>query len=264
MNHNLSPKPVPAIAVLRWARQAGDLIRRGFIAWVALMAVFCIAASLVRTSVVLATMLSSMAFLFGIRVAALVDDTSERTIGEMVGVVMGGFGVTLRYAGVVVLTVAVLNALPALLLGNITAALRPFHNPGLQSIWSATDTFTAINEMFVLPIAGMLMFLCCFIMPLVASTFQYHLISFFGVNWRQAYRTGRAGLPRMNIGAIFGFYLVAFGLLALTVAFAPIAAPVVFAFLSAFSYVAFREIYLGIGTNRKVALAELRAVASFT
>lgn len=264
MNQNLSPRPVPASAVLQWARQAWDLIRRGFIAWVALMAVFCILASLVRTSVVAATVLASMAFLCGIRVAALVDDASEKTVGEMVAVVVSGFGQTVRYAGVVVLTVSAFNALPLMMTGNFSAAWRPFHNPGLASVSPAADALTTINGMFVLPIAGMIMFLACYIMPFVASTFQYHLISFFGAAWRQAYRGGRAGLPGMNIGAIFGFYLTAFVLLALTAAFAPIAAPVVFAFLSAFSYVAFREIYLGIGTNRKVVLAELRTAVSFT
>ncbi|WP_425953072.1 hypothetical protein [Ralstonia pseudosolanacearum] len=262
MTANLSPKPVKPTAVLRWVRLALDLIGRGFVAWLGLMALFCLAIYVCRASLVAIQVIGGVAFLSGIGVAALVDDASQKSVGEIFVAARSEFSAAIGYALGLTLIMTAPLVIMFLIAGHPEQAFLRFYNPALLKLATEGDALWRMNEAFLPALLVLGIFKLILVMPGLGSTFQYHLHSFFGVGLRAARRLGMAGFPRMNVGTLALFYLVAFLVLFAATALAPIAAPVVYAFLSAFSYVAFREIYLGMGENRKVVMAEVKNAAT--
>ena len=258
MNANLSPKAVKPGAALRWAKQAFDLIGRGFIAWLVLMFLFCLAIYLCRASLLISQVAAAVAYLSGIGVAALVDDASEKSFEEIFAAARAEFGAAVRFSLILTLAATALSAVFYWIGGHPGDWWLRLYDPSLLAPAADGDFFVAMNQVFLASLMALILFQITFLTPFIAATFQYHLQTFFGTGWLQANRLGNAGVPEKNLGAMLLFNSVIYVALLFAAALAPIAAPVVFAFLSAFSYVAFREIYLGIGENRKVVLAEIR------
>jgi len=86
-------------------------------------------------------------------------------------------------------------------------------------------------------------------LPGLTTFFQFPCMALLGLPFREAWRVGAAGQIR-NFGAMFGIALL---FILLPVVFAlllPPLVPVLYSFLGALGYVAFREIFLGIGENQ--------------
>ncbi|WP_432263306.1 hypothetical protein [Cupriavidus sp. TMH.W2] len=258
MNANLSPKSVKPAAALRWVKQAFDLIGRGFIAWLVLMLIFCLAIYLCRASLLISQVAAAVAYLSGIGVAALVDDASEKSFVEIFSAARAELGAAVRFTLILTFAATALSAVFYWIGGRPGDWFLRLYDPSLLAPAADGDSFVALNRVFLSSLMALILFQITFLMPFIAATFQYHLQTFFGVGWFQAFRLGNAGVPEKNVGAMLLFNSVIYAVLLFAAALAPIAAPVVFAFLSAYSYVAFREIYLGVGENRKVVLAEVR------
>jgi hypothetical protein len=86
-------------------------------------------------------------------------------------------------------------------------------------------------------------------------------MTLLGLPYRDALRLGAAGQIRnlnsvLAIGALFVVLPVLFGLLL------PVLVPVLYCFFGALTYVAFREIFLGVSENRPQLSAEARVAAT--
>ncbi|ABO59766.1 hypothetical protein LA345_40505 (plasmid) [Burkholderia vietnamiensis] len=258
MSGFIAPRPVKPSAILRWCRQAAGLMGRGFAAWLALMVVFCLAIYVLRASAFLSQVVSGIAFLSGIGVAALVDDSKPKSISDVFDVARVQLPITFRYAVCIAAAAAVGGVLLVVFTGHPDLWIRQFYSPRILSVTLDADGLIALNQIFATAVIGLWVFHLGCLLPMVASPFQYHLYSAFGMRWMAAYHRGNGGMPEFNVMTMLIYNTGTMLLILVVWVLAPVVAPVLFAFLSALSYVAFRDIYLGISENRKIAGAVWR------
>lgn len=122
------------------------------------------------------------------------------------------------------------------------------------------DGFVALRQIFVY--SAFALGLCYFGLniPGLTSFFQFPCMTLLGLSFRDAWRLSAAGQIR-NLGAMLWVALLFMVLPALCALLLPPLVPVLYCFLGALGYVAFREIFLGVGENqpRMTATAIQRA-----
>jgi hypothetical protein len=113
----------------------------------------------------------------------------------------------------------------------------------------SADGFVALRQIFVY--SAFALGLCYFGLniPGLTSFFQFLGMTLLGLPFREAWRLGATGQIR-NLGPMIGVALLFMVLPALCALLLPPLVPVLYCFFGALGYVAFREIFLGIGENQ--------------
>ena len=258
----LKPKPAGPKAIRRWTRQALDLVGRGFHVWVALMVVLCLMVFGTQRSPFLGQILALTAYFVGIGISVLVDNRTH----------IGFFAILQRawreapaalFMGVVVLGLGTCSGLIFDLLFDNSINFKRFYDASAVLRPLSDDSMLAMRRLFGDSLMSFMLALVVMNVPFVSSPFQYHCMTILGTSWWEGYWNGNP-LIEANIAPMFGFFAILFFTPLLMLPLAPFLAPIFFCFASAFSYVAFREIYLGISENRKIVATEARTLAGFS
>jgi hypothetical protein len=264
MSTSFGPREVNPRRILHWARAALDLIGRRFGTWLLLMTTACVACASLHRSVVLQEMSMGTFFLFGMSLASAVDRGSLPNFDDLLSHLKQDAAVAVRFSAYV----AVGNALGTMLYTAVTgqahvAALLLFdsHLSDLR-ITKEGLVWGAFTEIGMLSGASLYSFFFCLALPMWVSMFQYPLMAWTGMDSTAARKLGRAGMPRMNLATMSIFGGAGLGVIALALVCVPVLMPILLAFLSAMTYVAFREIFLGQAENTKVSSVRQQATAS--
>lgn len=260
MQNTVHPRPVEPKAVLRWLVQAADLVGRGFHVWVAMMLMFCLVTYGTQRSSYLCQIISMTAYFVGIGVAALVDDSTHPPFAAIARRAWKDFPSALMMALIIVSIGTGLNILFGSL-GGHGVNLKQLYDPSKPLLPFNVDFLLAMRRLFGYALGSFWLSLMVMVAPFVSSFFQWHLMSILGLGWWQAYLKGDGG-GDMNWRPVFLMILVLVIAPILLLMIMPILAPVFFCFASAFTYVAFRDIYLGITENRKIVAADAPALAA--
>jgi hypothetical protein len=256
----LEPRTAAPGALLRWVRQAWQLLWRGLGFWVGLVLLMCLWLSVAHRFPLLAGLLAFGTLLACILIAARLDRAGPLRIGEAFAMLRSHARVLLSYtAGVVAVGAvvwAVLLARPGVAWWNILYTSR-----NAMDVLSS-DGLTALRQIFVYPAFALGLSYFGFNIPGVTSFFQFPCMTLLGLPFRDAWRVGAAGQVR-NLGPLLGIGLLFVVLPVICGVWLPFLVPVLYCFFGALCYVAFREIYLGIPENRPTvpALASVAAAA---
>lgn len=259
MAKTLTPRPAGPKAVRRWVAQALDLVGRGFHVWVAMMICFCLVMYGAQRSIFLGEIIALSAYFAGIGVAAMLDDRTKPGFIAVVRRLFEDFKGALLMGTVII----GIGTVVGLLLGLIfrgTMDFTLFYNDAKEVIPAGDEFMPAMRAIFGTSLSSFFMALLVMNVPMVSSFFQYHCMSLLGMSWRMAYWNGDGAIEK-NMAAIGGIVAVLFSVPLLLLGAAPFLAPIFYCFASAFTYVAFREIYLGIDENRKIVLSEAPTLA---
>lgn len=243
----VEPRKAAPGAVWRWSRQALQLLWRGRGFWLALSLLMCLGLFFVHRLPLVAGLLAFGALLACILIAARLDRAGPLRLGEVLAMLGSHSRVLLPYTlGVVLVGGAVwalLLARPGVAWWNILYTER-----NSVDVLSA-DGFVALRQIFVY--SAFALGLCYFGLniPGLTSFFQFLCMTLLDLPFRDAWRLGASGQIR-NIGPMLGVALLFMVLPAVFALLLPPIVPVLYCFLGALGYVAFREIFLGIGENQ--------------
>jgi hypothetical protein len=248
----LEPRTAAPGALLRWVRQALQLLWRGLGFWVGLVLLMCLWLSVAHRFPLLAGLLAFGTLLACILIAARLDRTGPLRIGEAFAMLRSHARVLLSYtAGVVAVGAvvwAVLLARPGVEWWNILYTSRN----AMDAL--SSDGFIALRQIFVYPAFALGLSYFGFNIPGVTSFFQFPCMTLLGLPFRDAWRVGAAGQVR-NLGPLLGIGLLFVVLPVICGVWLPFLVPVLYCFFGALCYVSFREIYLGIPENRPAVSA---------
>ncbi len=251
----IEPRQVPPGALLRWTGQALQLIARSAGAWLGLILLLCLAIFAGQRLPLLSGVLSLLALLGSILVAARVDQTDNASITDVLGTLRQHGQTLLVYSVVIALVGAViwilLLARPGVPWWTVLYSERNVVT-GLSESW-----FIALRQVFVYSAYALGLSFFSLNIPGLTSFLQFPCTTLLGLPFRAAYRAGAAAqmknlAPMLSVGLLFVLLPV------IVVLLLPPLVPVLYCFLGALAYVAFREIFLGIGANREWASAGLR------
>jgi hypothetical protein len=255
----IEPRTAAPGALLRWVRQASQLLRRGLGSWVGLVLLMSLWLTVAHRFPLLAGLLAFGTLLACILIAAQLDRTGPLRIGEVFAMLRSHAPVLLPYtAGVVAVGAvvwAVLLARPGVGWWNILYTSRN----AMEAL--SSDGYTALRQIFVYPAFALGLSYFGLNIPGLTSFFQFPCMTLLGLPFREAWRLGAAGQmrnlgPLLSVGALFIVLPVVCGV------WLPFLVPVLYCFFGALCYVAFREIYLGVAENRPVVSAAASAVAA--
>jgi hypothetical protein len=243
----IEPRSAAPGAVLRWSRQAFDLLRRGLGFWSALSLLMCLWMFVGHRFPLVSGILALVALLSCMLIASHLDRSGRITLAEALEMLRAKFRVILMFAALVALAGALVWVLllskPGVAWWNILYTER-----NSVDVLSA-DGFIALRQIFVY--SAFALGLCYFGLniPGLTSFFQFLCMTLLGLSFREAWRLGAAGQIR-NIGPMLGVALLFMVLPAVFALLLPPIVPVLYCFFGALGYVAFREIFLGIGENQ--------------
>jgi hypothetical protein len=243
----IEPRGAAPGAVLRWTRQAIDLLRRGLGFWSVLSLLMCLWMFVGHRFPLVSGILALVALLSCMLIASHVDRSGQISLGEALEMLRGKLRVILTFAAIVAVAGGIvwvlLLAKPGVAWWNILYTER-----NSVDVLSA-DGFVALRQIFVY--SAFALGLCYFGLniPGLTSFFQFLCMTLLDLPFREAWRLGAAGQIR-NIGPMLGVALLFMVLPAVFALLLPPIVPVLYCFFGALGYVAFREIFLGIGQNR--------------
>jgi hypothetical protein len=221
----IEPRTVGRGAVLRWSRQALDLLQRGFWFWSALSLLMCLWMFFGHHLPLLSGVLAVSALLACVLIAARLDRSARTELADVLETLRTHARALLALAALITLAGALvwvlLLAKPGVAWWNILYTDRN----SVEVL--SPDWFVALRQVFVY--SAFALGLCYFGLniPGLTSFFQFPCMTLLGLSYRDAWRLGAAGQIR-NLGAL--------------------------------SYVAFREIFLGVAENQpRTAPAAARA-----
>lgn len=263
MSSSLQPRPVKPRRILHWARASLDLIGRRLTAWLIITTASCVACALMHRSLVLQEMAIGTSFLFGMGWAACVDSTSLPGFGDMCRRIRRDGMITIRFAALVTVANALGSLVYAVMSGRADVAGIVLFDTHAADLLLLKDgpTWNAINQVGTLSGAAFFNVYFCVALPMWVSMFQYLLISETGLDFGPARVLGRGGMPHMNLLTLSMFGASGLGLITLTLVLCPVLIPLAIAFISAMTYVAFREIFLGQTKNTQAHTVRRRSAA---
>lgn len=254
----LEPRQAAAGAPLRWSRQAVALIARGFGFWLGLLMVSCLSIFAGHRLPILDGVLALAAFFSSVLIAAQLDRPQRTGLGEVLRMLRShAFGI-LAFAGVI----AVAGALIWMLL---------LARPGVPW-WSvlyternAVDVLSgnwleAARQVFVYAAYALGLAYFGLNIPGLTSFFQFPCATLLGLSFRDAYRLSAAAQVR-NLGPMLAVGLMFVTLPVLCVLLFPPLVALLYCFFGALTWVAFREIFLGVPDNRVAEAAPARPAA---
>jgi hypothetical protein len=248
----LEPRQADPRALARWSLQAMQLILRGAGSWIGLMLLLCLAIFAGQHLPLVAGVLSLGAFFASVIVAARLDRARPAHLGDVLEALRAHGRQILVFAAVIAcagaLVWALLLAPPGVSWWNLFWTDR-----NTVSVLSP-DWLMAMRQIFVY--AAYALGLCYFGLniPGLTSFFQFPCVALLGLSYREAYRQSAAAQMR-NILPMIGVALAFIVLPGLAILAAPYLVPLLYCYLGALAWVAFREIFLGIRDNAVVARA---------
>lgn len=249
----LEPRVAASGAMWRWMRQAADLLRRSLGFSLGLVLFICLLMFVAHRLPLLGGLLSISALFACILMAAQVDRGGRTRIGDALVMLRAHARVIFVFATLITLAGAIVWLLflkrPELPWWNILYTQR-----NSVEVLSA-DGFIALRQVFVY--SAFALGLCYFGLniPGLTSFFQFPCMTLLGLPFRDAWRLSAAGQIR-NIGPMFAIALAFVLLPVICGLWLPLLMPVLYAYLGALSYVAFREIFLGIDQNQPLAATQ--------
>ena len=247
----LEPRTAAPGALLRWSRQSLNLLRRGLGFWSALTLLMCLWMFFGHHLPLLSGVLAVSALLACTLIAAQLDRSGRIHLADVLEMLQQHAGKLLTFAALITLAGALvwllLLARPEVAWWNILYTERN----SVEVL--SSDGFVALRQIFVY--SAFALGLCYFGLniPGLTSFFQFPCMTLLGLPFRDAWRLAAAGQIR-NLGAMFGVALLFMVLPATFALLLPPLVPVLYSFLGALAYVAFREIFLGIGENQPLAV----------
>jgi hypothetical protein len=255
----IEPRQASPGALLRWSRQALGLLARGFGSWLGLLLLMCLGMFASHRAPLVAGALALAAFFSSIIVAARLDQPRRASLGDVLGALRAHALDILLFAGIISIAGALiwvlLLAKPGVPWWQVLYTER--NSVGTLS----QDWFIAARQVFVYSAYALGLAYFGLNIPGLTSFFQFPCATLLGLPFRAAYRLGAAGQIRnlpvlLAVGLLFITLPVLFALLL------PPLVPLLYGFLGSLTYVAFREIFLGITGNRVIETAPGRAVAA--
>jgi hypothetical protein len=252
------PRQADPRAFARWSVQAVQLMLRGLGHWLGLMLLLCLAIFAGQHLPLVAGVLALAAYFGSIVVAARLDRAAPASLGEVLEALRAHGRHILLFAAVIAcagaLIWALLLARPGVSWWNVLYTDR-----NTVAVLSP-DWLMALRQIFVY--AAYALGLCYFGLniPGVTSFFQFPCVALLGLPYREAYRRSAAAQMR-NLVPMLGVALAFIVLPGLAILAAPYLVPLLYCYLGALAWVAFREIFLGIRDNAVVARAAATAPA---
>jgi len=251
----IEPRQVPPGALFRWSGQALRLMARGFGAWLGMILLLCLAIFAGQRLPLVSGLLALLAFFSSILVAARLDQADEASITDMLVMLRHHGRSLLAFSGVIALAGALiwlfLLAQPEAPWWNVFYSERNLVT-ALSDNW-----FIALRQVFVYSAYALGLSFFGLNIPGLTSFLQFPCTTLLGLPFRRAYQAGAAAQMK-NLSAMLGVGLLFIVLPVIAVLLVPPLVPLLYCFLGALAYVSFREIFLGIGANRKLAPAALR------
>lgn len=254
----IEPRKADRGSLLRWSRQALELIRRGLSFWIGMMLLASLAIFAGQRVPLVAAMLALTAYFGSIVVAARLDRPQLATFSEVAAAMRAhgrsivAFAIMIAVIGAVVWVL--LLARPGVGWWHVFYSERNV----VESL--STDWFVSLRQIFVYAAYALGLSWFGLNIPGVTSFLQFPCVALLGVPFREAYRLSAAAQMK-NLGPMLAVGLAFVVLPGLCILALPPAVPLLYCFLGALCYVAFREIFLGIAENQPVALTSLRLVA---
>ncbi len=255
----IEPRQAEPGAVMRWSRQSCALIRRGAAFWLGITLAFCVWMFLGQRLPIVDGALALIAFFSSVVIAARLDRPQGATLTEVIAALAEHARTILLFAGLI--------AIAGSLIWMLILA-RP-GVPWWNALYSernivaelSTDPFTALRQLFVYSAYALGLIYFALNIPGLTSLFQFPLHALLGAPWRTAYRLSAAAQVK-NLAAILGLGILFIVLPVVFVLTLPPLVPLLYCFFGALSYVAFREIFLGIGENAELLPSGARLVSA--
>jgi len=243
----VEPRRAAPGALRRWSLQALGLIVRAFSVWLGLILLLCLAIFAGQRLPLVSGMLALMAFFGSVLVAARTDQSATPSITDVMST-LRDHGVSLvAFAGVIAVAGALVwiffLARPDVSWWNVLYSERNVV-VALSDNW-----FVALRQVFVYSAYALGLLFFGLNIPGLTSFLQFPCTTLLGLSFRVAYRAGAAAQMK-NLGPMLGVGLLFILLPVLAVLLLPPAVPLLYCYLGALAYVAFREIFLGITENR--------------
>lgn len=247
----LEPRVVARGAARRWMGQAAELLWRSRGFSLGLMLFVCLLMFAAHRLPLVGGVLAVSALLACTLMAAQVDRSGPIRIGGALTMLRANARLILSFATLITIAGALVWLLllkrPELPWWNVFYTQR--HSVEVLS----TDGFVALRQVFVY--SAFALGLCYFGLniPGLTSFFQFPCMSLLGLPFRDAWRLSAAGQIK-NLAPMFVIGL-SFVLLPVLCGFwLPVVMPLLYGYLGALSYVAFRDIFLGIDQNQPLAV----------
>lgn len=243
----IEPRQVEPGALRRWTRQAWQLILRGSAYWLGITLAFCLWMFLGQRFPLLDGALALAAFFASIVIAATLDRARRATLSDVLAAISSharaicGFALVIACAGTLIWMLVL--AKPGVPWWNAFYSER-----NTVAVLSA-DLWTAMRQVFVYAAYALGLSYFGLNIPGLTSFFQFPLTALTGAPWREAYRMSAAAQVR-NLAAMLGVGLLFIILPVVVVILVPPAVALLYCFFGALCYVAFREIFLGVGENQ--------------
>lgn len=255
----IEPRQVEPGAVWRWTRQALSLIARGWIWWFGLALLGCLGIFLGNRFPIFEGMLALATFFASILVAARLDRAQRASFGEILAMLMTQLPRILTFAGLIAVAGAIIWML--LLSRPDVAWWHAIYSERNALPMLSEDWMLAARQVFVYSAYALGLSYFGLNIPGLTAFFQFPASSLLGIGWRDAYRLSAQGQVK-NLPAMLGIGLLFVVLPAVSALALPELVPLLYCFFGALSYVAFRDIFLGIPDNASALVARTATARS--
>jgi hypothetical protein len=243
----LEPRQAAPGALGRWTAQAVRLIARGLTVWLGLVLLLCLAIFAGQRLPLVSGVLALMGFFGSILVAARLDQADAPSLTEILA--------TLRRHGPALVSFSAIIAVAGALVWVLFLA-RPgvpwwnvFYSERNLVMVLSDDGFVALRQLFVYSAYALGLLFFGLNIPGLTSFLQFPCATLLGLPFRAAYHAGAAAQMK-NLGPMLGVGLLFILLPVIAVILLPPAVPLLYCYLGAVAYVAFREIFLGVQETR--------------
>lgn len=248
----IEPRQADPGALLRWSSQAAQLIGRGLGFWAGMTLLVCLAMFAGQRLPLVSGVLALTAYFGSIVIAARLDQPEPVTITDVLeamrlhGRSIVAFAAVIAAVGALVWLL--LLARPGVPWWNLIYSER-------NVVESLSDNwFMSLRQIFVYSAYALGLSYFGLNIPGVTSFFQFPCVALLGLPFRDAYRLSAAAQMK-NLGPMLAIGLAFVLLPGLSILALPPAVPLLYCFLGALAYVAFRDIFLGIRDNQAVVPA---------
>lgn len=243
----IEPRQAAPGALRRWSRQALGLIARGAGVWLGFVVLLCLAIFAGQRLPMVSGILALMGFFASVLAAARLDSPGPVSMADIVAVLrqhgreLVAFPLVIASVGALVWVFFL--ARPGVPWWNVVYTERN------AVVALSADGFVALRQVFVYSAYALGLLFFGLNIPGLTAFLQFPCTTLLGLPFRAAYRAGAAAQMK-NLGPMLGVGFLFILLPVAAVLLLPPLVPVLYCFLGALAYVAFREIFLGVGENR--------------
>ena len=253
------PREAAPGAALRWSRQAIALIGRGFGFWLGLLLFSCLSIFAGHRLPLVDGVLALSAFFSSVLIAAQLDRPQRAGLGDVLRMLRAHAFDILVFASIISLAGALiwmlLLARPGVPWWSVLYTERNAVD-ALSGNWLEAGRQVFVYAAYALGLAYFGLNI-----PGLTSFFQFPCATLLGLPFRDAYRLSALAQVR-NLGPMLAIGLMFVTLPVLCVLLFPPLVALLYCFFGALTWVAFREIFLGIPDNRAREAASARPAAA--